>query len=61
VVLIPDIAVSTESASDAITPGASGFFPVYIPAGERLSARCSSSVTDATDRKLDVIIYGAAL
>ena len=46
--------------------GAAGFygplpavwFPVSIPSGTRLSARAKSSVTDATDRRFDLVVYG---
>lgn len=33
-------------------------FGLWIPAGTRLSARAQSSIIDATDRLIDVIIYG---
>jgi hypothetical protein len=60
-VLIPDIAMSTEATTDGLQPGAAGPFPVYVPAGTRVSARSASNVTDSNDRILDVIAYGVNL
>lgn len=34
------------------------FIPVDIPSGTRLSVRAQSSITDATDRLFDIVIYG---
>lgn len=34
------------------------WFPVSIPAGVRVAARFMSTVTDATDRLMDVVAYG---
>lgn len=34
------------------------WFPVSVPAGSRLAARVMMTVTDATDRLMDVVAYG---
>lgn len=34
------------------------WFPVSIPSGSRLAARFMSTVTDVTDRVMDVVVYG---
>lgn len=37
------------------------WWPVAIPAGERLAVRCQSNITDATDRKFDAVAYGLVI
>jgi hypothetical protein len=41
----------------ALNPVYSRYFDVSITAGTKLSCRCSSSTTDATDRKIDIVLY----
>lgn len=48
----------TRSTVDAPQIGCHGPVPVNIPAGTRLSVRSQCSGTDATDRLLDVVLYG---
>ncbi len=43
-----------------VSPTVLGPFPVNIPAGSRVAARLKSSINDATDRIMDVIVYGFA-
>ena len=57
VILIPDILVGTQTASDLIAPQMFGPVPVDVPVGTRLSARSQCSITDASDRLLDVALY----
>lgn len=58
-IIIPDIATSVTANSDGPLNPVAGPYPVRVPAGSRLAARSQSDATDATDRLLDVIIYGA--
>lgn len=57
-IIIPDILFVSGSLTDIITPGAAGPFLVDIPSGTRLAARAQSDTNDATDRLLDVMLYG---
>lgn len=43
---------------DNFGPMPPSWFPVSVPAGSRLAARWMSTVTDATDRQMDVVAYG---
>ena len=56
-ILVPNWRV-TSSVNETIAPRDTPFFPVDIPAGSRLAVRASSNNTDATDRLLDVVLYG---
>ena len=58
VVLIPDLPVITSTTADNIVPRAFDDLPVQIKAGERITARMQCSITDATDRVLEVVAYG---
>lgn len=56
-VIIADIPLlGTQNELIASNIGTS--FSVDIPAGTRIAARCQCSITDATDRVLDLAIYG---
>ena len=58
VVLIPDlIGYVAVNAGVNITP-AVWSFPVSIPSGTRIAARAACDINDATDRLIDVIVYG---
>lgn len=57
-IIVADFPILADSTSDNITPIASPYIPTYIPIGTRLAARAQCSITDATDRLFDVIIYG---
>jgi hypothetical protein len=48
------VAASNGETLDAM----GGVLDVNIPAGTRLSARCQSSINDATDRLIDIVIIG---
>ena len=49
--------VGVPAANTPPTPFCSIFYPMDIPIGSRLAIRCSSGITDATDRLLDVVVY----
>jgi hypothetical protein len=59
-VVIDNIPVSVNSTANLVCPGATQFIPVSIPGDARLSARAQCSINDATDKLLDVVIYGVA-
>ncbi len=59
-VIIPDWYAFSGSSGDTYRSQGTPAFPVYIPAGSRVAARAQSSDTDATDRLIDVIAYGAS-
>lgn len=56
-VILPDLIVCA-SPDLAATPPALGPFPVLLPEGSRLVARCACSNATANDRVLDVAAYG---
>ncbi len=56
VVLLPGLYVRARATSDFIIPGVFNF-DVLVPAGARLAARSKCSITNATDRKVDVVLY----
>lgn len=58
VIVLPDILVGAQTASDMVTPQLMGPIPIDIASGTRLAVRAQSSITDATDRLLDVALYG---
>lgn len=55
VVLIPDVRVSVGLGANEINPRSQPFL-TYIAAGTRIAVRASSSITDATDRLIDVAL-----
>lgn len=57
-IILPNMHLQVNSTDDRITPEIIGPIAVNIPAGTRLSARAQCSITDATDRLLDITIYG---
>ena len=54
----PDFVCRSINDYDAVHPDSHPWIPLTIPKGTRLSARASSVDTNATDRLLDLIIYG---
>lgn len=58
VVVLPDLHAYQSTLDDYMTPPLQGPFPVDIPAGSRIAARSSCGTTDATDRLMDVVVYG---
>ena len=56
-VIIPDIFIAEGGIAD-LDPPHNLWFPVDIPAGTRISVRQQSTITDATDRLLDIVLYG---
>jgi hypothetical protein len=56
-IVVPDIALFSHSNSDTIFPEISMPFPVNIPAGEAISVRALCTITDATDRVFDAVLY----
>lgn len=57
-VKVPNIQLRTNATGDLITPSALGLIPIQVPAGVRLAATAACSTSDATDRLLDVCVYG---
>jgi hypothetical protein len=58
-IVIPDFLVRGHVSSDDVYPMWSPFMPMAIPAGTRIAARAQCSITDATDRLIEVMMYGA--
>ena len=56
-IIIPDLSLGTDSAADLFYPLFLGL-PVDIPLGSRIAVRAQCSITDATDRLFDIILYG---
>ncbi len=57
-VIIPDLGLIASGTSDRVSPYVFPFIPLSIPVGTRISARAQSTITDATDRTFDIILYG---
>lgn len=57
-VLIADMPQRAGAASDFFSPGTYPLLPVDLPAGVRIAARAQSSITDASDRVLELALYG---
>lgn len=57
-IIIPDLALVCDVGSDDVTPFVLGPFFIDIPAGVRLAARAQCSITDASDRLFDIVLYG---
>jgi hypothetical protein len=58
VVLIPDVLFASAASEDTISERARGY-AVAVPAGTRIAARARCNVGTATQRLLDVAVYGA--
>jgi hypothetical protein len=56
-IIIPDYRVSA-SGSETVSPMMSTPIPVSISSGSRLAIRSQCNITDATDRRLDFVLYG---
>jgi hypothetical protein len=56
-IVIYDFFLNCRSEHDHVSPRFSPFIPVTIPAGVALDARVSCSITDATDRLVDIVVY----
>lgn len=54
--LIPNYMIRSN-LSEMVEPNFSPFFPVNIPAGSRISARCQCTSTTSPARLLDVMVY----
>lgn len=57
-IILPDLWIR-YSDQENLAPCVYGPFQVNIPAGTRISVRAQCSITDATDRIFDVVLYGA--
>ena len=57
-VVVSDIVARVASSTDTVSGNVLGPYPVNIPSGSRLAVRSQSSTADATDRLLDVVLYG---
>lgn len=58
IVLIPDILVGAQLASDLIAPQLLGPIPVHVPIGTRLSMRSACSHNAVGDRLFETVVYG---
>jgi hypothetical protein len=58
-VLVPDILFQDEGAPMGPLPDA-WHFPLLLPAGERLAVRAACTITDATDRLIDLALYAVS-
>lgn len=58
VVKIADIPVQCSAAMETLEPEIYGPIPLQIAASTRLAARAECTINDATDRLLDVVVYG---
>lgn len=58
-VVLPDLYARAGAGADLIEPHVFPPLPVDIPAGSRLAARAQCGITTATNRLLDLILYGA--
>jgi hypothetical protein len=57
-VIVPDlICASLASTVDGVVPSAFAV-PVHIVTGTRIAARAKCTITDATDRLIDLILIG---
>jgi len=58
-VIVSNIMLDCNASNDLVAPQVMGPIPVpEIPAGTRIAVRAQCSITDATDRLFDAIIYG---
>lgn len=55
--ILQNVPLRVATPTDHIMPGLL-CFPVQIPVGTRLSARAQCNISDATDRLVDIAIYG---
>lgn len=56
-IIIPDILMAQSAGGDNFMPR-SFHFRTHIPAGSRIAVRAQCSITDASDRLFDAILYG---
>jgi hypothetical protein len=59
-IVVPDLKLRAAATGDCWWPVIQGPYPAYVPAGSRLVVRMSSDITDATDRKCDIVVMGVA-
>lgn len=57
-VLIPNIVFVAETNADQWRPAQTGVYPCDVPAGTRFAVRGACSVSTASDRLIDVSLYG---
>lgn len=57
-IVLPNFRLQANAA-EVLAPSFTQFFPVDIPEGTRLAVRSQCAINDATDRLLDVVLYGA--
>lgn len=56
-VIVPNLVFNASTSPDIVTPQYY-YLPLTIPEGSRIAVRTQSDGIDATDRLMDVIIYG---
>jgi len=57
-VLIANLMLNCNTSNDMVSPQIFPPLGVNIPAGTRLAARAQCSIIDATDRLIDILLYG---
>lgn len=57
-VIVPDVLLDGDDDGDMVSNVAHGPFYVHVPKGSRLSVRVQCSGTDATDRLIEVAVFG---
>jgi hypothetical protein len=58
VALLSNVHHTLWTTTHQIHPNTSPWYPIEIPAGSRLVMRCKCDIATATDRLLDVVLYG---
>ena len=58
--ILSNIHCSANTTSDTLSIQGIGAVPVFVPKNTRVSARAQCSITDATDRLIDVVAYGVS-
>jgi hypothetical protein len=56
--ILSDFTFSRESVGAVLCPTFTPIFPIQIPKGTRLSARCHATSTESSERKMGIVIHG---
>lgn len=56
--IIKDFNIAVWTAVPQYQPQVSPLFPISLPTGSRLAARCKCTITTETDRLLDIVAHG---
>lgn len=60
VIIVNDLSIYNNATGDLPIPQFYGPFPCDIPSGMLIRARAKSTITDATDRLFDLVLYGSS-